>query len=195
MRGIRSFNAAPGWLSAFNRIVQFKNLIICPQRKATKASQAISRVEPVLESNLEALEHLFFDVFDVSELAPPSHITLFRRALNLYDKLFHQSQLVRVFFPEMLFASVRSLFLPVLSPQTHRRLKLAVVNDCRDVSPLFRWQAYYRRQHLSSHLGVAVRCPHPKRPPDLMRDLQRLHSRIAIGSDLFGAIGAAISGL
>jgi hypothetical protein len=38
---------------------------------------AISRVEPVLESNLEALEHLFFDAFDVSELAPPSHITAF----------------------------------------------------------------------------------------------------------------------
>jgi len=77
-------------------------------------------IEPVLESNLEALEHLFFAVFDVSELAPPSHITVFRRALNLYDKLFHQPQLVRVFFPEMLFANVSSLFLPVLSPKTHR---------------------------------------------------------------------------
>jgi hypothetical protein len=54
-------------------------------------------------------------------------------ALNLYDKLFHQPQLVRVFFPEMLFANVSSLFLPVLSPKTHRRFKVAGVNDCRDV--------------------------------------------------------------
>ena len=67
--------------------------------------------------NLEALEHLFFDVLDVSELAPPSHITVFRRALNFYDKLFHQPQLVRVFFPEMLFANVSILFLPVLGPR------------------------------------------------------------------------------
>src|SRR6516225_9023389 len=103
---------------------------------------AISWIEPVLESNFEALEHLFFYAFDVSKLTPPSHITAFRRALNLYDKLFHQSQLVRVFFPEMLFANVSSLFLAVLCPQTHRRFKLAVVNDCRDVSQLFGWQAY-----------------------------------------------------
>jgi hypothetical protein len=125
--------------------------------------------EPVLELSFEALEHLFFDAFDVSELAPPSHITVFRRALNLYDKLFHQSQLVWVFFPEMLFANVSSLFLPVLSPQTHRRFKVAGVNDCRDVSPLFRWQAYYRRQHLSRHLGRRSSLPHPKRPPDLQK--------------------------
>ena len=80
----------------------------------------------MLEFSFEPLEHLFFDVFDVSELAPPSHITVFSRALNLYDKFFHQPQLIRVFFPEMLFANVSSLFLPVLSPQTHSRLKLAV---------------------------------------------------------------------
>ena len=80
-----------------------------------RAVAPISRVEPVLESNLEALEHLFFDVFDISELAPPSYITVFRMAINLYDKLFHQPQLVRVFSPEMLFANVSSLFLPVLS--------------------------------------------------------------------------------
>ena len=29
-----------------------------------------SRIEPVLEVNLEAREHLFFYVFDVGELAP-----------------------------------------------------------------------------------------------------------------------------
>jgi hypothetical protein len=107
-----------------------------------QAGAVFSWIEPVLESSFEALEHLFFDAFDVSELAPPSNITVFRRALNLYDKLFHQPQLGRVFFPETLFANVSSLFLPVLSPQAHRRFKQASVNVCRDVSPLFRWQAY-----------------------------------------------------
>jgi hypothetical protein len=53
----------------------------------------------VLEFSFEPLEHLFFDVFDVSELAPPSHITVFRWALNLYDKLFHQPQLCPGIFP------------------------------------------------------------------------------------------------
>jgi hypothetical protein len=76
-----------------------------------------SRVEPVLELNLEALEHLFFDVFDIRELAPTTHVGVFRRALNLCDKLFHQPQLVRVSLPQMLFAKVRSLFLPVLVPK------------------------------------------------------------------------------
>jgi hypothetical protein len=64
--------------------------------------------------NLEALEHLFFDVSDVGELSPTSHITVVRRTLNLYDKLLNQAQLIRVFFPETLFANVRSLFLAVL---------------------------------------------------------------------------------
>jgi len=66
--------------------------------------------------NLEALEHLFFDVSDVTELPPTSHITVVRRAFDLYDKLFHQPQLIRVFFSETLFANVRSLFQPVLGP-------------------------------------------------------------------------------
>jgi hypothetical protein len=78
--------------------------------------EAVSRIEPVLELNLEALEHFFLDVSDVSELPPTGHVTVVRRALNLYDKLFHQAQLIRIFFPETLFANVRSLFLPVLGP-------------------------------------------------------------------------------
>jgi hypothetical protein len=49
-----------------------------------------------------------------SELAPTSHIAVFRDTLNLHNEFFHQPQLVPVFFPEMLFANVRSLFLPVL---------------------------------------------------------------------------------
>jgi hypothetical protein len=51
--------------------------------------------------NLEALEHLFFDVFDVSKLAPTSYVRVFGRPLNLYDKLFHQTQFVRVSLPQM----------------------------------------------------------------------------------------------
>jgi hypothetical protein len=73
-----------------------------------------SRIEPIFEVNLEALKHLFFNVFDVDELTPTSYIAVFRGALNLHNELFHQPQLVPVFFPEMLFANVRSLFLPVL---------------------------------------------------------------------------------
>ena len=41
-------------------------------------SPAISWIEPVLKSDLEPLEHLLFDVFDVSELGPTSKITAFR---------------------------------------------------------------------------------------------------------------------
>jgi hypothetical protein len=83
-----------------------------------KSIAAGSRIEPVLELNLEALEHLLFDVSDVSELPPTSHITTARRALNLNDKLFHQPQLIRVFFSKMLFANVRSLFLMADSDQS-----------------------------------------------------------------------------
>ena len=60
------------------------------------------------------LEHLFFNVFDVGELAPTSHIAVFRGALNFHNEFFHQPELVPVFFPKVLFANVRSLFLPVL---------------------------------------------------------------------------------
>ena len=107
-----------------------------------------SRIEPVLESNLEALEHLFFDVFDVSELAPTSHITVFRRALNLYDRLFHQPKLVRVFFPEMLFANVSSL--------------LALVNDCRDVSRSSDGNHIIAANILQDTMASRSTLPHPK---------------------------------
>jgi len=60
---------------------------------------------------LEALKHLFFDVFEVSELAPTSHVAVFRCSLNLHNKFFYQLQPVPVLFPEMLLANVRRLFL------------------------------------------------------------------------------------
>jgi hypothetical protein len=78
-----------------------------------------SRIKPLLEMRLEALEHLFFNVFDVSELTPTSHIAVFRCSLNLHNKFFHQLQPVQVLFPEMLLANVRRLFLPVLSSESH----------------------------------------------------------------------------
>jgi hypothetical protein len=73
-----------------------------------------SRIKPVLESSLETLEHLFFDVSDVSELTPTSQVAAFGWALDLYNKLFDQRQLIRVFFPQMLFTKLSSLFLPIL---------------------------------------------------------------------------------
>jgi hypothetical protein len=43
---------------------------------ATTAQNPSLRTEPVLEVNLESLKHLFFDVFNVGELAPTSHIAV-----------------------------------------------------------------------------------------------------------------------
>jgi len=37
-----------------------------------------SRIKPLLEMSLEALEHLFFDVFDIGEPAPTSDIAVLR---------------------------------------------------------------------------------------------------------------------
>jgi hypothetical protein len=48
------------------------------------------------------------------ELAPTSDIAVFRCALNLHNEFFDQRELIPVFFPEVLFANVRRLFLPVL---------------------------------------------------------------------------------
>ena len=48
-----------------------------------------------------------------SELAPTSDIAVFTGALNLHNEFFHQPRLVPVFFPEMMFANVRRLFLPI----------------------------------------------------------------------------------
>jgi hypothetical protein len=63
---------------------------------------------------LEALEHLFFYVFDAGEPVPTSDIAVFTGTLNLQNEFFHQPPLVPVFFPQMLLANVRRLFLPVL---------------------------------------------------------------------------------
>lgn len=72
-----------------------------------------SQIQPVLEVNLEAFEHLFSDIFYVGKPAPTSHIAVFKAALDLHYVFFDQRQLVPVFFPKMLFANLRSLFLQV----------------------------------------------------------------------------------
>src|SRR5580700_2256363 len=42
-----------------------------------------SRIKPLLEMRLEALEHLFFNVFDVGEEVPTSDIAVFTVTLKL----------------------------------------------------------------------------------------------------------------
>src|SRR6516162_1461824 len=72
----------------------------------------------------------------------------------------------------MLFANVSSLSLPLLGPQTHRRFKLAVVNDCGDVAPRFaalQSASILIRQRLSSrglgpHPPVGISRPDEGRP-------------------------------
>ena len=47
-----------------------------------------SRIKPLLEMHLEALEHLFFYVFDVGEQVPTSDIAVFTGALKLQNEFF-----------------------------------------------------------------------------------------------------------
>jgi hypothetical protein len=54
--------------------------------------------------HVEALEHLFFDVFDVGELAPTSDIAVFTGALNLHNE--SPTPACPVFFPFPGFPSV-----------------------------------------------------------------------------------------
>ena len=57
-----------------------------------------SRIKPLLEVHLEALKHLFFNVFDVGELASIRVISQsLRGALKLHNEFLHQPQLVPVF--------------------------------------------------------------------------------------------------
>jgi hypothetical protein len=86
-----------------------------PRRSLHEPVFHTSRIKPLLEVHLEARKHLFFNVFDVGELAPPSDIAVFAGALELHNEFLHQPQLVPVFLPEVLLANVRRLFLPILS--------------------------------------------------------------------------------
>jgi len=57
-----------------------------------------SRIKPLLEMCLEALEHLFFYVFDVGEPVSTSDIAVFTGTLKLQNEFFHWRPLVPVFF-------------------------------------------------------------------------------------------------
>jgi hypothetical protein len=48
-----------------------------------------SRIKPLLEMCLEALDHLFFNVFDVGEPVPTSDIAVFTVTLKLQNEFFH----------------------------------------------------------------------------------------------------------
>ena len=48
-----------------------------------------SRIKPLLEMRFEALEHLFFNVFDVGEPVLPSDIAVFTGTLNLQNEFFY----------------------------------------------------------------------------------------------------------
>jgi hypothetical protein len=48
-----------------------------------------SRIKPLLEMRLEALEHIFFNVFDVGEPIPTSDIAVFTGTLKLQNEFFH----------------------------------------------------------------------------------------------------------
>src|SRR5260370_35261485 len=69
-----------------------------------------SRIKPLLEMCLEALEHLFFYVFDVGEPVPTSDIAVFTGTLKFQNEFFHYPPLVPVFFPHILLATLRRLF-------------------------------------------------------------------------------------
>jgi hypothetical protein len=66
-------------------------------RKCSALVSLSSGIKPLLEAHLQARKHLFFNVFDVGELAPTSDIAVFAGALNLHDEFLHQPSLSRYF--------------------------------------------------------------------------------------------------
>jgi hypothetical protein len=63
--------------------------IALPIFSRSSAVGSRSRIKPLLEMRLEALEHLFFYVFDVGEQVPTSDIAVFTGALKLQNEFFH----------------------------------------------------------------------------------------------------------
>jgi hypothetical protein len=55
----------------------------CPSTLFADRQPSVSWIEPVLEFPLEAVKHLFFDVSNVSELTPASHVQVLKQSLNL----------------------------------------------------------------------------------------------------------------
>jgi len=75
-----------------------------------------SWIEPVLELNLEAVEHFFFDAFDVSEPAPASQVTVLGRTFNLCNKPLPPNLACLGIFAADAVCKVRQFVLPVLGP-------------------------------------------------------------------------------
>jgi hypothetical protein len=80
-------------------------------RKCSALVSLSSRIKPLLEVHLEARNHLFFNVFDVGELAPTSDITVFADAFNLHNEFLHQPSLSRYFSGDAV-SNIRRLSLP-----------------------------------------------------------------------------------
>src|SRR5208283_5308330 len=129
-------------------------------RPLSKSTTSNSLLKPVLKLNLETLKHLFFNIFDVGELAPTSYIAVFSSTLNLHNEFFHQPKLVQVFFPKMLFANVRSLFLPDLGSQSHKRRRVIITRRSNSTkTPRARQEGYARLTHtLDPLLALPVGC-------------------------------------
>jgi hypothetical protein len=79
-------------------------------------------IKPLLEVNVEALEHLSFDFFDVGELTPTSDIAVFAGTLKLHNEFLHQPKRVPIFLPEMLFANLGGFWGRV--PERHAGIAL-----------------------------------------------------------------------
>jgi len=80
------------------------------------------RIQPLLKMLIQPFQRLRLDVLDVSELRPASNVLRFACAFKLHDEFIHQSQFVLVLFPEMPFAHVRCLLLPMFGSYAHIRL-------------------------------------------------------------------------
>ena len=63
--------------------------IALPIFSPSSAVGSRSRIKPLLEMHLEALEHLSFYVFDVGEPVPTSDIAVFTVTLKLQNEFFH----------------------------------------------------------------------------------------------------------
>jgi hypothetical protein len=77
------------------------SLTACTGKTETlaKSKPKLSWIEPFFELRLEALKHLFFDMSDVSELAPTSRVTAFGKALDLYNKFLPPAPACPGIFP------------------------------------------------------------------------------------------------
>ena len=65
---------------------------------------------------IKPLEHFDINAFDVGKLAPPGIVVVFSGSFKLVNKFLHQTEIALVIVPEVLFANLRCLILPILCP-------------------------------------------------------------------------------